>query len=434
MAVSVLTLQSVIGVFAIPFIAWCLSEHRLQVKLQPIVFALAIQIVLALALTQFPWSQQLFGTINRAVLALDGATRNGTSFLFGYLGGAPLPFKLENNASSFVLAFQALPLIIVLSALTALLTYLRILPLLISAIAKFLKRYLSISAPTAFACAANIFVGMVESPLFIKPYLKALSRSELFVVMTVGMATIAGTVMVIYVGFLQTRLPGAAGHLLTASIISIPAAISIALTMVPKLPGASISNIPLAQHQADHPADRVPGHVSKHKSVMDAIVGGTQDGLKLCLEIAALLVVFVALVSLLNVIIAALIPDAFGQPISLEGLVGVVMIPFAWLIGIPWTETMVAGKLLGTKLMLNEFIALRALGDIEVNELSNRSILILSYALSGFANMGSLGILIGGLTTMAPERRDEIIALAPKALISGTLSTLLTGAIIGLMN
>lgn len=434
MAISTVVLQSALGLLVLPLAAWCLSEQRSQVKTKLAILTIAIQITLALVLTKFPWSQVFFSTVNSGVLALDSATRAGTTFLFGYLGGGEPPYKLENPASSFILAFQALPLIIVLSALTSVFTYLKVLPLLISAIAKFLTKFMSISAPAAFACAANIFVGMVESPLFIKPYIKGLSRSDLFVVMTVGMATIAGTVMVIYVGFLQAKLPGAAGHLLTASIISIPAAIGIALIMVPDTEENLAREVLSEQSPLPNNTSDALGEPSAYSSAMDAVVGGTQEGLKLCLQIAALLVVFVALVSLINMLLGALIPNAFGQPLSLEGLVGVFMTPFAWLIGIPWEESQVASKLLGTKIILNEFIALRALGEVAASDLSYRSTLILSYALSGFANIGSLGILIGGLTTLAPERRETIIALAPKAIISGTLSTLMTGAVIGLMN
>ena len=431
---SYVIFQSALGVLVIPLLAWLLSERRRDVQLKLIIYSIGFQFGLALLLTGFPFSRHFFNAVNEGVLALDGATRAGTTFLFGYLGGGELPFRLEKNVSSFIMAFQALPLIIVLSALTSLLTYLKILPLVISLLAKALNRFLAISAPTAFASAANIFVGMVESPLFIKPYLKSLSRSELFVVMTVGMATIAGTVLVIYVGFLQKILPGAAGHLLTASIISIPAAISIALTMVPRSFDDGTSRAAPEALRDTENDDNTLERYSAHKSVTDAIVGGTQEGLSLCLQIAALLLVFVALVSLLNSLLATLVPNLFGTSLSLEGIIGIIMVPLAWLIGIPSGEILIAGELLGTKLVLNEFIALHALGALPADELSDRSITILSYALCGFANIGSLGILIGGLSTMAPTRRDDIISLAPKALISGTLSTLMTGAVIGLIN
>jgi concentrative nucleoside transporter, CNT family len=448
---SSLILQSALGILVMPFIAWCCSERREAIKISLLFYAIALQFGFAVLLTQIPWSQGIFAAINSCVLTLDTATKAGTGFVFGYLGGTGLPFEVNGNTSTFVLAFQALPLIIVLSALTALLTYTGILPLIISSLARFISRLLPLSAPTAFASAANIFVGMVESPLFVKPYLGAVSRSELFVIMTVGMATIAGTVMVIYVGFLQNVLDGAAGHLLTASIISIPAAIGIALTMVPTaedpIADAPIPDVPGRENaKKDNPLGgdgKIGSDTSnsvnvnfrdQYSSAMDALVSGTQQGLHLCLQIAALLIVFIALVSLFNLVFGAVLPNFAGKPASLEGLLGMLFAPLAWLIGIPWSETQIAGQLLGVKTVLNEFIALRTLGILPASELSPRSVLIMSYALSGFANIGSLGILIGGLTTMVPERRIEIISLAPRAVVSGTLATLMTAAVIGVLN
>ena len=417
--------QSAIGLLAFVAIAYLLAERRSEVRTSVVIISLSIQLGLTLLLTKAPGSQFFFSAINSLVLNLEQATRAGTTFVFGYLGGGVTPFQTTDHGTSFVLAFQALPLIIVLSALTSLLNYWRVLPYIIGLIARGLNKLLPMSGAVAFASAANIFMGMIESPLFIKPYLTKLSRSELFILMTVGMSTIAGTVMIIYVGFLSPVLPNAAGHLLTASVISVPAAIGIALVMVPAIP----IDVPVAENSAE---DKLSDN--QHHSSIDAIVVGTQQGLQLCLQIAALLIVFVALVALVNLILSSVISDISGSPMTLERLLAVAMWPFAWLLGIPIEEVSAASELLGTKLVLNEFIALQTLGEVGNSTFSPRSILILSYALSGFANLGSLGILIGGLATMAPQRRAEIIQLAPKALISGTLATLLTGAMVGMVH
>lgn len=413
-----LTLRSALGVALLFFVAWCLSERRSAFNMKVVGSAIILQFALALSLTHFQWSERFLLSVNSLVLGLDEATRVGTSFVFGYLGGDTLPFASLENSSSFILAFRALPLIIVLSALTALLNYWRILPVIIAALAALLRKSLPMNGATAFACVANIFVGMIESPLFIKAYLEDLGRAELFILMTVGMSTIAGTVLVIYVGFLQPVLPGAAGHLLVASLISVPAAAAIAMTMVPgdmeqpnNLPTVEFANL--------------------YDSAVDAIVVGTQQGLQLCLQIAALLIVFVSFIALLNLALDGVLPDIGGNAPTLQRLVGFVMAPIAWVIGIPWPEAGQAGQLLGIKIILNEFLAYHALGTLPDGSLSPRSTLIMSYALCGFANIGSLGILIGGLTTLAPSRRLEIIQLAPKAIISGTLATLMTGAVIG---
>ncbi|MGR8949839.1 MAG: NupC/NupG family nucleoside CNT transporter, partial [Gammaproteobacteria bacterium] len=368
-----LPVQSALGVLTLVALAYIFSENRPQVRLSIIIYSLLIQLGLALVLTKAPGSQIFFSSINSVVLSVDHATQRGTAFVFGYLGGGDIPFAATESGNSFVLAFQALPLIIVLSAITSLLNYWGVLPFIIRIIARALNMLLPMSGATAFASAANIFMGMIESPLFIKPYLQRLTRSDLFILMTVGMATIAGTVMVIYIGFLNPVLPDAAGHLLTASVISVPAAIGIALLMVP--------SAPLTEQTAEPDARQEIG-LSSHHSSFDAIVGGTQQGLQLCLQIAALLIVFVALVALINAALQAAFPDLWGAPITLQRLLAIIMTPFAWLLGIPSAEIIDAGELLGTKIVLNEFIALQALGDLGDASFSPRTVLILSYALS----------------------------------------------------
>lgn len=277
-----------------------------------------------------------------------------------------------------------------------------------------------IGGAAGLSTAANIFVGMVEAPLFIKPYLARLSRSELFIVMTGGMAGIAGTVLVLYATMLGPIIPDAAGHFIVASVLGAPAAIVIAQIMVPEtekhVTGASLTE---------------PEPIAS--STMDAIVKGTTAGLELLLNIIAMLIVLVALVHLVNAAFS-LLPEIAGARVTLQRLLGLIMTPMCWLMGVPWDQAPAAGALMGLKTILNEFIAYLALAQLPPSALDERSRLIMLYALCGFANFGSLGIMIGGLTVMAPERRDDILSLGFKSIVSGTLTTCLLGAIVGVLS
>ena len=414
--------QSILGIVVLTALAWTIGEERRAPPWKVIAAGLAVQLGLAVVLLKVPLVKQVFLALNAAVLALQEATRAGTGFVFGYLGGANLPFTESYPGASFVLAFQALPLILVMSALSALLFHWRVLPAIVKAFAWALQKTLGVGGPVGVAAAANIFIGMVEAPLMVRPYLRALSRSELFVVMTCGMATIAGTVMVLYATILAPVVPDAVGHILTASLISAPAAIMVARLMVPDTgavtEGATEGATVLEPSDAD--------------SAMDAVTKGTTAGVGLLINVIALLVVLVALVSLINLVLGA-IPDIAGAPLTLQRLLGWIMAPVVWLIGVPWGEATTAGALMGTKTILNEFIAYIELSRLPAEALSDRSRLIMTYALCGFANFGSLGIMIGGIGTMVPERRTEIVGLGLKSIVSGTLATCLTGAVVGLV-
>jgi concentrative nucleoside transporter, CNT family len=338
--------------------------------------------------------------------------------VFGYLGGGPLPFELKTPGSEFILAFQALPIALVMSVLTTLLFYWRILPPIIRGFSWLLERTLGVGGAVGLSTAANIFVGMVEAPLFIRPYLDRLTRSELFIVMTGGMAGIAGTVFVVYATLLRPIMPDVAVHLLTASVAGAPAAILISQIMIPEHNGPSTANL-------------VEDPEPVATSTTDAIVKGTTVGLELLLNIAAMLIVFVALVHLANAVLG-LLPDLAG-PITLQRVLGYVMAPLCWLIGVPWAEAVTAGALMGVKTILNEFLAYIQMASLPAEALSPRSRLIMLYALCGFANFGSLGIMIGGLTTIAPSRRGDVIALGPRSIVSGTLATCLVGAFVGVL-
>ncbi len=413
-------MQGAFGLIALTGLAWVLSEGRRALPLASWLkiagAGLAMQLLLAALLLKLPLFQDAFAWLSDGVVALENATRAGTSFVFGYLGGGPLPFEERQPGASFVFAFRALPMVLVISALSSLLFYWRVLPVVVRGVSWALQRTLGIGGVVGVGAAANIFVGMVEAPLLVRPYLRELSRGELFIVMTCGMATIAGTMLVLYSTILSGVIPGAAGHLLTASIISAPAAITVARLMVPDTGPATIGALP---------------ENARSSSAMDAITRGTIDGTVLLINIVAMLVVLVALVHLANQGLG-LLPDLAGEALTLQRLLGYVMAPVAWLMGVPWAEANVAGALLGTKVVLNEFIAYLDLAALPDGALSPHSRLIMTYALCGFANLGSLGIMVGGLATMVPERRGEIVSLGVKAIVAGTIATSMTGAVVGL--
>jgi len=387
-------------------VAWALSERRFSVPWRAVAAGLALQAVLAAVCLKVEFVRRAFLELNDVLLVLEKATTAGTSLVFGYLGGAEPPFAVTNPASSFILAFRALPIVLLMSALSALLFHWRILPLLVKGISVLLEKLLGVGGVVGLSTAANVFVGMVEAPLFVRPWLARVSRGELFAIMTGGMASIAGTVLFLYGSILGPVLPGAVAHLLIASILSAPAALVIAFLMVPPERELREETIELKSEAA---------------SSMDALTRGTLEGAQLLINIIAMLVVFVAVVALVNLVIA---------PYSLQGLLGVVLAPLAWLCGIPWAEAQAAGALLGTKTVINELVAYVDLA--KGVGLSERSRLLLTYALCGFANLGSLGIMIGGLGTMCPERRAEVVSLGVKSIIAGTLATCLTAAMVGI--
>src|SRR5438067_7067738 len=412
--------QSAAGVFALLALAWVIGENRRAVPWKQVGVGLAVTIVLAALLLKVPAVKAAFAAINDAVDAIAAATRAGTALVFGYVGGGPLPFDSKIPGGEFILAFQALPVVLVMSVLTTLLFYWRILPPIVRGFSFVLERTLGVGGAVGLSTAANIFVGMVEAPLFIRPYLRVLSRGELFIVMTGGMAGIAGTVLVLYATILGPVIPDAGGHILVASVLGALVAILIGQIMVPDL------------HEARTLA-ALGDPDTGATSTMDAIVKGTSAGLELLLNICAMLIVLVALVHLANAILG-LLPQAGGAPITLQRMLGYAMAPICWLMGIPWGEAKTAGALMGIKTILNELVAYVELSKLPADALSPRSRLIMLYAMCGFANFGSLGIMIGGLATMAPERRADVVSLGVKSIVSGTLSTCLIGAIVGVLS
>jgi CNT family concentrative nucleoside transporter len=395
------------GITGLVVLAWLMSEQRRAVPWRAVAAGLALQLVLAVVMLRLPLAKSALLSLNDGMLALEQATEAGTSLVFGYLGGGKAPFAETDPASSFILAFRALPLVLVISALSALLFYWRILPLVVRGFSWVLERVMGIGGVVGLSTAANVFVGMVEAPLLVKPYLARVSRGELFAIMVGGMASIAGTVLFLYASLLREVIPGAIGHLFVASIVSAPAALVVSFLMVPPQGAPTGGQLELK---------------SEAENSIDALTRGTLDGAQLFISIMAMLIVFVAVVTLVNLAIA---------PYTLQGAIGWLLAPLAWLAGVPWSEAHAGGALLGTKTVLNELVAYVDLG--RATGLSERSRVLMSYALCGFANFGSLGIMIGGLGTMCPERRGEVIALGLKSIVAGTLATCLTAATVGIL-
>jgi CNT family concentrative nucleoside transporter len=401
------------GIGLVLLVAWGLSEDRRAVPWRTVSGGMALQLALALVLIGFPPATRAVLALNDAVHALQTATDAGTRFVFGYLGGPPYPFAESAPGAAFVLAFRALPLVLVISALAALLFHWGVLQWVARGFAWVLRRTLGVGGALGLGAATHIFVGMIEAPLLIRPWLLRMQRGELFALMTCGLAGIAGTMMVIYAAILGPVIPDALGHIMIASVISTPAALAIAALMVPFRPSDEEARIVLPHPPA---------------SALDALVKGTAEGLPILAGIIAVLLVTVAIVTLLNNILGL-----FPGGLTLQGLFAIPFRPLMWLIGIPWAETGVAAHLMGTKTVLNEFVSYIGLASTPAEALSERSRLILTYAMCGFANFGSLGILIGGMGAMVPERRDEIVALGLRAVLSGTLATCTSGALAGML-
>ncbi|MBT3993683.1 MAG: Na+-dependent nucleoside transporter [Gammaproteobacteria bacterium] len=412
--------QIIIGAFALISLGVIFSDNIKQINLKYLLNAIILQFLLAILLIKVPLITSFFESLSQGVLALKAATDQGTGFVFGYLAdGAPKPFEVVNPASANIFIFSGLMLIIVVSALAAILWHWRVLPIIIKAVSTLFKKPLNIGGPVGLSATANIIFGQVEAPLLIKPYLKKMTRHELLTLMIVGMSTISGGVMVVYTTMLAD-LYGVSliGHFLTASIISVPAAIMYANIMMPS-------------DEKTEDQNKIK-ESSLYKSTLDALTRGTQDGLNITLSIAALLLVLIALVALVNFALTGL-PLIGGEVISLERIAGWIFSPIAWCMGIPWSEAQLGGSLLGVKTILNEFVAYVKLAGINANDLSEKSRLIMLYALCGFANLSSVGILLSGISAMVPERKDDLISVSGKALVGATLASCFTGLVVGII-
>jgi len=412
--------QGLIGVISIIALSWALSDNRTAISSQWkwIGGALLIQFALAIIILRVPFVWNIISLTNQGVKAIEQATLVGSSFMFGYVGGAEIPFVLKEGAQSpLIIAFQILPLIVVFSALSALLWHWGVLKYIVRGLSWILQKSMGVSGVVGLSGGANIFLGLVESPMMVKAYLAKISRSELFMIMVLAMATISGTILILYAQTLSKVLPNAVGHMIAASLISIPAALLIARTMIP---GKSETLAKLDDTDL------------KYENSIDAIVRGTLDGVQLLLAVIAVIIVIFALVALIDQILT-LLPFIDGDPITLRRLLGWIFAPFMWMIGVPWSEAIDAGTLMGTKAVLNEYVAYLDLAALEAGTLSTRSKLIVTYALCGVANLGSVGLLVSTIGTLCPERRGDVAKLGIKSWIAGNFATMMTGAIVGLI-
>ncbi|MGA8195155.1 MAG: nucleoside transporter C-terminal domain-containing protein [Acetobacteraceae bacterium] len=411
-------MRGLLGLAALLAIAWALSEDRSRIPWRTVAAGVLLQVALAILLLGFPPANAVIFVLNDGATALQNATQIGTRFVFGYLGGTPLPFAETHPGASFILAFQALPLVLTISALASLLFYWGLLQRITAAFAWLLRRTMGIGGALALGAAVHVFVGMIEAPLLVRPYLARMQRGELFALMTCGMAGVAGTVMVIYAAFLAPLIPNALGNILIASVISTPAGLAVAALMVPFGPAESAEERLIVQ---DPPV-----------SALDALVKGTIDGVPVLVGIVATLLVAVAFVALIDAALGVL-PNWGNDAITLQRVFALPFRPVMWLIGLPWDEAAAAAALMGTKTVLNEFVAYLNLAGLPPETFAPRSRLILTYAMCGFANFGSLGIMIGGLGAMIPERRHEVVALGLRSILSGTMATCMSGAVAGLL-
>ncbi|MDA7576311.1 Na+-dependent nucleoside transporter [Gammaproteobacteria bacterium] len=412
--------QIVIGFAGLVCIAIPFSQNRSSINYRHIFAAIILQIILAFALLKIPFIVQIFAYLSEGVTALQAATQEGAEFVFGYLSNSSTsPFESSGTGNSMIFAFQILPLIIVISSLSALLWFWNILPLIIRAISKIFEKLFNIGGPIGLGATANIIMGQVEAPLLVRPYLSRMSEKELLILMTAGMSTVSGSIMIALVSMLAPQFPdiNLIQHLVSASILSIPAAIMYANIMIPS---AEVTNFD---------GNTVP---KVYDSSMDAITRGTRDGLDICLNVGAILIAFIALVSLLNSLLGILGGWIGITDLSLQLILGYIFFPIVWLMGVPLSETLASAELLGLKTALNEFVAYGALANIEPDALSDRSKLITLYALCGFANFSSVGILVSGISAMAPERKNDLIKVSIKALIGATLASCMTGLVIGI--
>ena len=405
--------HALLGLAAFPLLAWVMSEDRRAVSPRRVALALVVQGVLAVVLLRLPGVTDALLLLNEGVRVLEEATNEGARFMFGYLAGGDLPFEERTPGGAFIVAFRVLPLVLVVSALSAVLVHVGLLPFVIRQVARLVRRVFHTSGALAFGAAASIFFGIIEGPVLVRAWLPRMNRSELFALLTCGMATVAGTVMVLYASIIEPVMPGALGQVLVASVLSVPAALCMAHVMVPGEAGADA-----ALPEPSRPDD----------SAVEALMRGTQEGTRMVLDIAATIVVLFAMVHLVNRGLGLAPTDT---PVTLQGLVGTLFTPLVWLAGVPWEEAGTAGRLMGTKVVLNEFVAYLELGEV-AEALSPRSRRIVVTALCGFANLGSMGILVGGLGSALPDRRAELASLAARAVVAGNLATLLTGAVVAL--
>jgi len=407
--------RAFLGIAMIFGIAWGLSENRKAFPWKLVLGAVVIQFGFALILFGVPIIREALFAANIVVDSLIDATAYGTAFVFGPVFGTQAGWEELSGQPGPIFAIHLLPLIIVVAALSAILWHWHVLRWVTKGFAFVFRKFMGLGGATSLAVSANVFMGMTEAPVLVKPYLKGMSRSEIFILMVAGFATVAGSVLVLYGVFLKDVLPNALGQLLAASLIAAPAAVALALVMVPES---------VDEKQRAHEPD------FEYESTMDAFATGASDGLKILANIVTMLIAAFALLFLVNAGLGAF-PDVFGAPLSIERILGWVFAPIMYMVGVPMSEAAQSGSLIGIKTVLTEFVAFLQLAGPAGEGLSPRSSMITAHAICGFANFGSIGILIGGLSIIEPQRRTTFLELAWKTLVAGTLATCLSGAVVG---
>jgi len=407
-------LQIFIGFIGLVALAIPFSDNYKQINYKYVLYGILSQFILAAILLKLPFIISFFEILGNGVTILQNATVEGASFVFGY---PPTDTEFAYRSLLETFAFGVLPYIIVMSCISAILWHWGILPYIVNIISKGCQKLFNIGGPVGLGAAANVFIGQVEAPLLIKPYINKLSKKELLILMTAGMATVAGSVMVALISILEIQFvnENLIQHFLTASILSVFAAIMYANIMIP------------SNQITDADTDK---RSKVYKGTMDAITTGTAQGSNIAVSVGTILIAVIALVYIANSFLG-FIGSFVGVDLSIQQILGYIFAPIAWLMGIPWNEAVIAGELLGIKTTLNEFIAYPALAALEEGTLSDRSKLIIFYGLCGFANLSSVGILISGIGSMAPERKDDLISVSFKALVAATLASCMTGLVVG---
>ncbi|KCZ64300.1 Na+ dependent nucleoside transporter domain-containing protein [Hyphomonas sp. L-53-1-40] len=407
--------RALLGIVLIYGVCWVLSEKRKLFPFRLIIGATIMQFVFALILFGIPFVRAILFKANDVVDGLQNATRAGTSFVFGYVGDNVAADQLMGGSPPPLFFFQILPIVIVVAALSAILWHWRILQWVTNGFAYIFQRAMGLGGATSLAVSANVFMGMTEAPVLIRPYIKGMTRSELLIMMTAGFATIAGSVLVVYGAFLEGKMDNPLAQLLTASIMAAPAAVAVALCLIPETTPAT---------------ERMKEPDFSYSSTMDAFSTGASDGLKIVLNITTMLIAALALLWLVNAGLG-LFPDVAGAPLSIERVLGWIFAPLMYMIGVPLGEAAQSGSLMGVKTVLTEFVAFLQLAEVPADAMDPRTRIITAHAICGFANFGSMGILIGGLSIVEPARRDDFLALAWRTLLAGTLATCLSGAVVG---
>lgn len=413
--------MSAVGFLVFLGISWLLSSNRRNIAWKTIGSGVALQLLIGLIIFRLPLSHRVLLWLNDAVLALLSASKSGSVFLFGPLAASPG----EQGSIGFILVFQVLPIVIFFAAFTSMLYHLGVLQVFVRLFAKLFHRTMRISGAESLSSAANIFVG-VESALVVRPYLARMTRSELLLILTTGLATVASSSLGVYVAFLSPMFPGIAGHLLSASILAIPASVVVAKLLVPETETPeTLAAVP--------PEDES----NRSRNLISALIEGAMDGLKLAAGICALLIAILGIVALIDKLLGAGSSWlGMSEPLSLVRILSWTFYPFAYLLGLQTSDVPMAARLLGERVILTEVVSYNHLAQLIANgQMTDpRSVVIMAYALCGFAHVAAAAIFVGGTAALAPSRRDDLASLGLRALLAATLATLMTGCVAGMFS